>query len=59
MTKTVAPSWHPSIRYVWTRKQVQAWIDEHGFWCFYQGARYKINSKHVMAGRYDVWFTEG
>lgn len=57
MKTTDAPKWHPSLRYVWTRQQVQAWIDLYGLYGFYGGQRWKINSKHAMAGRYEVWFT--
>lgn len=54
--QTPPPQWNPSTTYSWKRKQIQAWIDAYGFHAFYDGLRYAIRSKHVMAGRYKVWF---
>lgn len=54
--RTAAPKWSPYLRYVWTLKQLHAWIDEYGPWAFYDGEAWAMGNKRIAPNRYEVWF---
>lgn len=50
------PEWNPRLSYVWTRKQVRAWLDCYGERAFYDGGLWAPVVKHIACGRYSVTF---
>lgn len=52
------PKWHPKFKYVWTRKQMQAWVDFNGAFALWSGKMWVMKYKLICPGRYDIWFEE-
>ena len=52
------PEWSPNLKYIWTTKQIQSWIDEYNNSALYNGSLWEINHKRIFTNRYEVWFSK-
>lgn len=50
------PDWNPYHTYVWSTKQVQAWLERNGNINFYDGAVWDMVKKNLGVGRYSIRF---
>ena len=51
-------NWSPFMNYVWSPKQMRAWVDHNGASAMYNGRLWEIKHKRIVPGRYKVWFEE-
>lgn len=54
--KTQEPTWTPYHTYVWTLKQMQAWVDYNGARALWDGKMWEMKYKKVCPGRYSISF---
>lgn len=57
-TKTQCPRWNPYQTFVWTVKEMQAWADEYGAWGQWDGKRWRLVSRRIVPGRYEISFKD-
>ena len=50
--------WNPRATYVWTKQQIEKWLDVFGTWGFFAGRRYTIQPKKIFGNRYEVKFKD-
>ncbi len=56
--KVVAPNWCPYCTYIWSKQEIEAWIDANRPPAFYDGRVWKLSAKRIFGNRYDVKFQE-
>lgn len=55
---TECPRWNPYQIFVWTIKEMQAWADQCGPWGQWDGKRWRLVSRRIVPGRYEISFKE-
>lgn len=59
-TQKVAPNWNPYQTFVWTKQQIESWIDTYGIiqgGAQYDGYVWDIKTRKIFGNRYNVKFT--
>lgn len=58
MNNSFVDNWNPYTSYTVKKKQIVAWHDKYGNFCFYAGKMWEPLVKHLHCGIYKVTFKE-
>lgn len=58
LKSTAAPRWNPYQTFIWTTKEMKAWVDTYGEWGQWDGKRWKMIAARLCPGRYTISFKD-